>query len=90
MLQPLILVKEYIPTVFESYVKPVQIEDTLVELALWDTAGQEDYDHLRPLSYPHSDVILVAFDLGNILSLDNVEQKVRVFIFKTNIDPGYN
>ena len=28
---------------------------------LFDTAGQEDFDHLRHLSYPNTDVFLVCF-----------------------------
>jgi small GTP-binding protein len=48
-----------------------------VELGLWDTAGVEDYDRLRPLSYPDSHVVLICFDIGNPDSLENVEEKVR-------------
>ena len=46
-----------------------------VELALWDTAGQEDYDRLRPLSYPDSHVILICFAVDSPDSLDNVQEK---------------
>jgi len=47
-----------------------------VELALWDTAGQEEYDRLRPLSYPESSVILVVFAIDYPTSLENVTDKV--------------
>lgn len=43
--------------------------------SLWDTAGQEDYARLRPLSYPHTDVFLVCYSLTSSVSLKNVSQK---------------
>ena len=66
------------PTVFENYVTLVQFEGRLVELALWDTAGQEEYDRLRPLSYPESDVILIVFSVDFPVSLANVQDKVCI------------
>ncbi|GJE97037.1 signal transducer [Phanerochaete sordida] len=65
----------YVPTVFENYVTQVNYEGKLVELALWDTAGQEEYDRLRPLSYPESDVILIVFSVDFPVSLANVQDK---------------
>lgn len=44
-------------------------------MTLWDTAGQEDYDRLRPLSYPDTDVILIAFCLVAPDTLDNILEK---------------
>ncbi|CAG8675864.1 19560_t:CDS:2, partial [Gigaspora margarita] len=65
----------YVPTVFENYVADVEVDGRHVELALWDTAGQEDYDRLRPLSYPDSHVILICFAVDSPDSLDNVQEK---------------
>ncbi|KAK3095436.1 hypothetical protein FSP39_014668 [Pinctada imbricata] len=67
--------KFYIPTVFDTFVADIVVDKTQVELALWDTAGQEDYDRLRPLSYPDTDVILICFSYDNPDSLVNVKEK---------------
>ncbi len=65
----------YVPTVFENYVADVEVDGRRIELALWDTAGQEDYDRLRPLSYPDSNVILICFAVSAPDTLENVEEK---------------
>lgn len=44
-------------------------------LGLFDTAGQEDYDRLRPLSYPQTDVFLICFSVVNPSSYENVKEK---------------
>jgi len=66
---------EYVPTVFENYSTNVIIDEKPVNLALWDTAGQEEYDRLRPLSYPQTDVFLVCFAVSNKDSFNNVKSK---------------
>ncbi|VEL32280.1 unnamed protein product, partial [Protopolystoma xenopodis] len=65
----------YVPTVFENYVADIEVDSKQVELALWDTAGQEDYDRLRPLSYPDTDVILMCFSIDSTDSLENIVEK---------------
>lgn len=47
-----------------------------MQLALWDTAGQEDYERLRPLAYSKAHVILIGFSIDSPDSLDNVKHKV--------------
>lgn len=62
---------------FENYIVNVQLDNgKMVELALWDTAGQEDYDRLRPLSYPETDVILMCFAIDQPTSFSNVQDRV--------------
>jgi len=67
--------KEYQPTVFDNYVAEIRLDEKPVQLALWDTAGQEEYERLRPMSYSKSHVILIAFALDTPDSLENVTTK---------------
>ncbi|EGD75077.1 rac GTPase [Salpingoeca rosetta] len=66
---------EYVPTVFDNYAVTVMIGGEPYTLGLFDTAGQEDYDRLRPLSYPQTDVFLVCFSVVSTSSFENVKEK---------------
>ena len=48
-------------------------------LGLFDTAGQEDYDQIRVLSYAHTDVFLVCFSVVSPSSIENVIEKVHTY-----------
>lgn len=60
---------------FDNYSAPMQVDGIQVSLGLWDTAGQEDYDRLRPLSYPQTDVFLICFSIASPSSFENVTSK---------------
>ncbi|TGZ62029.1 hypothetical protein CRM22_007657 [Opisthorchis felineus] len=66
---------EYVPTVFENYLGSVKVDGKALAFELWDTAGQEEYSHLRPLSYPNTDVIILCFSIVRLSSLENAEKK---------------
>ncbi|KAL3505418.1 hypothetical protein ACH5RR_035259 [Cinchona calisaya] len=66
---------DYVPTVFDNFSANVLVDGSLVNLGLWDTAGQEDYNRLRPLSYRGADVFLLAFSLLSKASYENVAKK---------------
>mmetsp|Transcript_15795 Transcript_15795/g.14294 ORF Transcript_15795/g.14294 Transcript_15795/m.14294 type:complete len:184 (+) Transcript_15795:85-636(+) len=66
---------KYVPTIFETYTATVMVDNKPVSLGLWDTAGQEDYDRLRLLSYPQTDVFLICFSIDSPISYENVRSK---------------
>lgn len=73
--------QDYIPTVFDNYTTTIalndgkSIEPQVFRLNLWDTAGQEEYDRLRPLSYPQTDIFLLCFSINEPNSFMNVKDK---------------
>ncbi|KAK9990795.1 hypothetical protein SO802_025780 [Lithocarpus litseifolius] len=66
---------DYVLTVFDNFSANVVVDGSTVNLGSWDTAGQEDYNRLRPLSYRGADVFLLAFSLISKASNENVAKK---------------
>ena len=81
---------DYTPTIFDNY-ELGGIACTYCgknhNLSLWDTSGNEEYDRLRPLSYPQTQIVLLCFSLDNPASLDSIaskwKQEVEHFIPET-------
>merc|ERR1711894_738056 len=67
--------KEYVPTVVDNFVKNVTVDGKDVGLTLWDTAGQEDFDAVRPLSYEDTSLVLLCYSIDNKELLPNVRNK---------------
>ena len=67
----------YEPTIFHQTVKKVQHTYggrlRMVNLELWDTAGQEEYEEARKLCYPNANVVMIVFSIIFPDSLANVE-----------------
>ncbi|PKI51308.1 hypothetical protein CRG98_028300 [Punica granatum] len=76
---------DYIPTVFDNFSANVAVDGNIVNLGLWDTAGQEDYSRLRPLSYRGADIFVLAFSLISRASYENVLKKNVKAVFDTAI-----
>ncbi|XP_018586236.1 ras homolog family member Gb isoform X1 [Scleropages formosus] len=67
--------REYIPTVFDNYSSQLTVDGRAISLNLWDTAGQEEYDRLRTLSYPQTNVFVICFSIASPPSYENVRLK---------------
>ncbi|CAF0807247.1 unnamed protein product [Brachionus calyciflorus] len=66
---------DYIPTVFDNYAVDLVIGDKNYTLALFDTAGQEGFDQLRPIAYPQTDIFLICFSVVLPSSLQNIQRQ---------------
>lgn len=66
---------EYVPTVFDNYSSDLCVDGKPIKLGLWNTAQQEDYDRLRRLSYPGTDVVLLVFSLVSPPSFESILNK---------------
>ena len=66
---------DYIPLVFESWVDSRVVDETDIDIELWDVAGGEAYDQLRPLSYHMTDMFLLCFSVDEPQSFVNVKER---------------
>jgi len=64
---------EYTPTVFDNFSVIEEVDDKLVNIILWDTAGQEDYKDLRTTTYNSTDVFLLCFSVVHPSSFENLK-----------------
>jgi len=65
----------YNPTVFDTYPTDMVLADpekTAVKVNIWDTAGQEEFENLRTLTYPDTDLFIVCFSMVDRNSFENV------------------
>ena len=66
---------DYVPTIFEHYTANIEVDNQVYKLSLSDTAGQEDYEHLRTLVYPQANVFIIAFSVIDPSSFENATKK---------------
>jgi len=64
-----------VPTVFDNYSANVIHDGKTISFEMWDTAGQQDYDRLRPLSYPQTDIFLICFSVISPASFESTTTK---------------
>ncbi|GAB6021730.1 hypothetical protein CHUAL_004308 [Chamberlinius hualienensis] len=67
--------REYVPTAFDNYNVRVTVDNQPLCLQICDTAGQDDFDALRPLCYPGTDVFLICFSVVSPTSFYNIRDK---------------
>ncbi|KAL9653228.1 hypothetical protein ABK040_010936 [Willaertia magna] len=64
----------YVPRVMDVSTTSLFIKQKEVKLSLWDQAGGDDYEMIRLLAYPGTNVFVIVFDLHNKQSLENVTE----------------
>ncbi|XP_071779302.1 rho-related GTP-binding protein RhoH [Centroberyx gerrardi] len=65
----------YKPTVYENTGVDVYMDGVQISLGLWDTAGNDTFRQIRPMSYKQADVVLICYSVANPNSLASIQHK---------------
>uniref|UniRef100_A0AC34PWD9 Rho GTPase n=1 Tax=Panagrolaimus sp. JU765 TaxID=591449 RepID=A0AC34PWD9_9BILA len=68
-------IEEYTPTAFDDYAIEALVNGKTKILTVCDTAGEQEYDSLRPFSYPDADVIIVCYSVERPESIKHIREK---------------
>mmetsp|Transcript_18310 Transcript_18310/g.45865 ORF Transcript_18310/g.45865 Transcript_18310/m.45865 type:complete len:185 (+) Transcript_18310:230-784(+) len=63
---------DYVPTVYDNFTTTVMVDNETVNLGLWDTAGQDEFAHVRKVAYPNADLFFIIFSVVSPDSFENV------------------
>jgi small GTP-binding protein len=66
---------EHVPTVFDNFSANAIVDEESITLGLWDTAGSSEFNELRPLSYPGTDVFIICYSIIDPKSLQSVQDR---------------
>lgn len=69
--------EEYVP-IFDNYAVTVMISGEPYTLGLFDLSKMDDWDRLRPLSYPQTDVFIICFSIVSPASFENAREMVTI------------
>lgn len=71
------------------------VDNVHIELSLWDTAGQEEFDRLRSLSYDDTHTIMLCFSVGAQIGLshrptsDEITRSIQRTLLRTSNQNGW-
>lgn len=71
------------------------VDNVHIELSLWDTAGQEEFDRLRSLSYDDTHTIMLCFSVGvqiplsRRLTSDGGSRSIQKTLLRTSSPNGW-
>jgi len=82
--------EEYIPTMFDNFSAIEEIDGEFVNVILWDTAGQEDYETIRITTcFPNTHVFILCFSVVHPDSFHNIKQKWLEELKKSSPETAY-
>lgn len=65
----------YKPRTVENDIFNLSVDGRTVELEFCDTVGEDDFDKVRPLAYPNTDVVVMCFSIERPESLESIAKK---------------